>query len=54
MGLVVEMLVSIFLLRGDFFVEKMLDRCAYMWPFNVASEIGLYLFAWFRVNSGQD
>ena len=37
MGLGVEMIVSIFLLRGEFLVEKMLDRCACMWPLNVSS-----------------
>ena len=54
MGLGVEMVASIFLLRGAFLVERMLDRCACMWPLNVASEIGIYLVTWFTVNSGQD
>ena len=43
MGLGVEMVVSMLLLRGDFLVEQMLDRCACMWHLNVASEIGVYL-----------
>ena len=54
MGLGVEMIVYIFLLRGAFLVERMLDRCSCMWPFNVASEIGLYLVTLFTVNLGQD
>ena len=49
----VEMVVSIFVLRGALMVEKMLDLCACMWPLNVASEIGLYLVTCFTVNSGQ-
>ena len=54
LGLVVEMVVSIFLLKWDFLVEWMLDRCACMWPLNVASKIGVYLVTWFTVNSGHD
>ena len=54
MGLGVEKVVSIFLLRGAFFVERMLDCCACMWPMNLASEIGVYLVTWFTVSSGQD
>ena len=53
MGQCVEMLVSIFLLSGEFLVEQMLNRCARMWPLNVASEIGAYLVTLFTVNSGQ-
>ena len=53
MGLGVEMVVSIFLLRGVFLVELMLDCCAYMWTLNVASEIEVYLVTWFTVNSSQ-
>ena len=52
MGLGVEMVVSIFLLRGEFLVERMLDICICMWPLNAASEIGVYLVTWFTVNSG--
>ena len=54
MGLGVEMVLSIFLLRGDFLVERMLYHCACIWHFNVDSEIGVYLVTWFTVNSGQD
>ena len=49
MGLGVDMVVTIFLLRGAFWIELMLDRCACMWHFSVASEIGLYLGTWFTV-----
>ena len=34
MELGVEVVVSIFFLRGAFLVEQMLDRCACMWPLN--------------------
>ena len=44
MGLGVEMVMSILLLRGAFLIEQILDQCACMWPLNVASEIGVYLF----------
>ena len=54
MGLGVEMVVSIFLLKGASLVEQILDRCACMWPLNAASEIGVYLVTWFTLNSGQD
>ena len=54
MGLVVEILVSIFLLGGGFLVEIMLDCCACRCHFNVASEIGVYLVTWFIVNLGKD
>ena len=54
MGLGVEMVVSIFFLRGDFLVEIILYCCACMWPLNVASVIGVYLVTWFTINSGQD
>ena len=53
MGLVVGMVVSILLLKGNFLVELMLYCCAYMWPLTVASEFGLYLVTWITVNSGQ-
>ena len=53
MGLGVEMVVSIFLLRRAFLVELMLDCCAFMWTFNVASYIGVYLVTWITVNSCQ-
>ena len=49
MGLGVDMVVSIFLLRGPFLVERILDR--YL---TVSSEIGVYLVTWLTVNSGQD
>ena len=52
MGMGVEMVVSIFLLRGSFLVELMLDHWACMGPLNAASEIGVYLVTWFTVNSG--
>ena len=45
---------SYFLVRGTFLFEQMLDRCACMWPLNVASEIGEYFVTWFTVNSVQD
>ena len=48
------MVMYIFLLRGDFLVERMLDCCLCMCPLNVASEIGVYLVTWFTVNSGQN
>ena len=53
MGLGVEMVVSIYFLRGACLVELMLDRCACMWTLNMASEIGVYLVTWFTVNSDQ-
>ena len=53
MGLGVDMVVSMFLLREAFLVEQMLDCCACMWSLTVASEIGVYLVTWFTVNSGQ-
>ena len=34
MGLGVEIVVSIFLLRGALLVERMLDCCAFMYPLN--------------------
>ena len=37
MGLGVDMVVSVFLLRGAFLVKQMLDCCACMWNLNVAS-----------------
>ena len=54
MGMGIDMVVSIFLLRGDFLVEKMLDQCSRMWNFTMASDIGLHLVPWFTVSSGQD
>ena len=42
------MLVPIFLLKGAFLVEQMLDCCACMWPLTVASEIGVV--TWFTVH----
>ena len=53
MRLGVGMLVSMFLLKGGFLVERILYLCACMWPLTVASEIGVYLFTWFTVNSGR-
>ena len=53
MGLGVDMVVSMFLLRGAFLVELMFYRYACMGPLNVASEIGVYLVTWFTVNSGK-
>ena len=54
MGLCVEMVVSIFVLRGEFLVERMLDRCESMWDLNMASEIGVYVVTCFTFNSGQN
>ena len=54
MRLGVNMLVSMFVLRGAFLVERMLYCCAYMWPVTVDSEIGLYLVTLLTVNSVQD
>ena len=54
MGLGVDMVVNMFLLVWSLLIERMLDRCACMWPLTVASEIGVYLFTWFTVNLGQD
>ena len=48
------MAVSIYLSRGSFLVERILDHCACMWPLTVASEIVVYLVNWFTVNLGQD
>ena len=50
MGLGVDMVLSIFLLRRDFLVEMFLDHCACMWPLTAASETGVYLVPWFTVN----
>ena len=54
MGMGIDMVVPIFLLRGAFLVEQIMYHCAYMWLLTVASEIGVYLVTWFIVNSGQD
>ena len=54
MGLGLETVVSIFLLRVAFLGDQMLDCCACMRLLNVASEIGVYLVTCFTVNSGQD
>ena len=40
--------------KGVFLVEQILDRCEYMCPVTVASEIGLYLVTLLTVNSVQD
>ena len=54
MVLGVGMIVTMFLLKGGFLVEQMLDHCACMCPLNLSSYIGVYLITWFTVNSVQD
>ena len=53
MALGIDMVVVIFLLKGDSLVEWMLDCCACMWNLTVDSEIGVCLVTCFIVNSGQ-
>ena len=54
MGLVIDMVVSIFLLIGATLAEQIFDRCLCICILTMALEIGVYVVTWFTVNPGQD